>query len=90
MADVEELKSLDASEIHARRLSAKEVLEPKKTEEFFFWCADVTSQVGRRRSRNPNIHLNSGLTRSKGQIRHWIYCRKVAAILLQSGLDEKW
>ena len=36
VADVEELQNLDASGIHARRLNAKEVLEPKNGDVFYF------------------------------------------------------
>ena len=32
-ADIEELEEMDASEIHARRLNAKEVLTPMNTEQ---------------------------------------------------------
>ena len=32
VADIEELENLDASEIHARRLNAREVLMPKDGE----------------------------------------------------------
>ena len=35
VADIEELEKIDASEIHARRLNAKEVLTPKNGEHFF-------------------------------------------------------
>ena len=34
VADAEELKNVDASEVHRRRLNAEEVLMPKKREEF--------------------------------------------------------
>ena len=40
VADIEELENLDASEIHARRLSAKEVFMPKSGEHFTFPIAD--------------------------------------------------
>ena len=45
VADIEELEILDASEIHARRLAAKEVLMPKSGDHFTFPIADgpVTS-----------------------------------------------
>ena len=36
VADVEELQNLDASEIHARRLKAREVLEPKNGDDFIY------------------------------------------------------
>ena len=40
VADIEELVRLDASEIHARRLHAKEVLTTMNGEKFIFPIAD--------------------------------------------------
>ena len=40
VADIEELENLDASEVHARRLNAKEVRTPKNGEIFMFPIAD--------------------------------------------------
>ena len=34
VADIEELEEMDASELHARKLSAKEVLKPMKGDNF--------------------------------------------------------
>ena len=42
VSDVEELKNLDTSEIHARRLNAMEVFMPHQGENFVFPCADGT------------------------------------------------
>ena len=42
IADTEELEKMDASEIHARRLIAKEVLTPMKGDIFIFPVADGT------------------------------------------------
>ena len=42
VADIEELEQMDASELHARRLTAKEVLTPMKGENFIFPVADGT------------------------------------------------
>ena len=50
VADVEELEHLDVSEIHARRLNAKEVLMPKTGAEFLFPFRRWNSQVGGKRS----------------------------------------
>ena len=36
VADIEELEEMDASELHARRLNAKEVLTPMKGEKIIF------------------------------------------------------
>ena len=40
VADIEELEKMDASEIHARRLKAQEVITPKNGEHFIFPIAD--------------------------------------------------
>ena len=42
IADIEELEEMDASEIHARRLNAQEVLTPTKGDSFIFPVADGT------------------------------------------------
>ena len=36
VADIEELETMDASEIYSKRLNAKEVIFPKKTENLLF------------------------------------------------------
>ena len=45
VADIEELEQMDASELHARRLNAKEVLTPMKNEKFIFPIADGTVKI---------------------------------------------
>ena len=42
VADNEELEEMDASELHARRLDAKEVLTPQRSGNFIFPVADGT------------------------------------------------
>ena len=42
VADIEQLEKMDASEIHAKRLNAKEVLTPMKDDNFLFPVADGT------------------------------------------------
>ena len=42
VADIEELEEMDASELHARRLNAKEVLTPMKGDNIIFPVADGT------------------------------------------------
>ena len=42
VADVEELEEMDASNIHAERLNAKEVMMPKSGDEIIFPLADGT------------------------------------------------
>ena len=45
VADVEELKEMDASELHARRLNAMEVLTPARSGNFIFPVADGTVKI---------------------------------------------
>ena len=40
VADIEELETTDASEIHSKRLNAKEVIFPKENGQFIFPAAD--------------------------------------------------
>ena len=61
VADIEELEKMDASQIYAKRLNAKEVSTPQNGEHFFNipdrrW----NSQIIRRRSGSENIHFNPG------------------------------
>ena len=44
IADIEDLEQMDSSEIHARRLNAKEVLNPMNGEKFIFPVADGQSR----------------------------------------------
>ena len=60
VADIEELDKMDASEIHARRLNAKEVLTPKNWWTFYVSDRRWNSQIIWRRSGSENIHLNQG------------------------------
>ena len=57
IADIEELEQMDASEIHARKLNAKEVLTPMKGENFIFPVADGTLKISRgdRRLRTSTL-----------------------------------
>ena len=45
VADIEKLEEMDASEFHARRLNAKEVLMPMKDDNFIFPVADGTVNI---------------------------------------------
>ena len=45
VADIEEMEEMDASELHARRLNAKEVLTPMIGDNFIFPFADGTVKV---------------------------------------------
>ena len=45
IADIEELDEMDASELHARNLNAKEVLTPQRSGNFIFPVADGTVEI---------------------------------------------
>ena len=45
VADIEEMEEMDASELHARRLQAKEVLTPQRSGNFIFPVADGTVKI---------------------------------------------
>ena len=45
VTDIEELKEMDATEIHARRLNAKQVLSPWRSGNFIFPIADGTVKI---------------------------------------------
>ena len=57
IADIEELEQMDASELHARRLNAKEASTPMKGDNFIFPVADGTVKVsgGDRRLRPSTL-----------------------------------
>ena len=65
IADLEELETMDASEIYSKRLNAKEVIFPKEKGEFNFSNRRWTKQNPRRRSGTENIHLGNGLDQFK-------------------------
>ena len=55
--ELEELEQMDASEIHARRLNANEVLTPMKGDNFIFPVADGTVKIsgGDQHLRTPTL-----------------------------------
>ena len=68
VADIEELEEMDSSELHARRLNAKEVLTPMKGDHIETPVADGTVKVsgGDRRLR-PSILIRDRLERGEEQ-----------------------
>ena len=64
IADLEELETMDASEIYSKRLNAKEVIFPKQGE-IYFSNRRWTNQNSRRRSGTENIHLDTAATKSR-------------------------
>ena len=57
VADIEELEQMDASELYARRLNAKEVLTPQRSGNFIFPVADGTVKIfgGERHLRTSTL-----------------------------------
>ena len=57
VADIEELEEMDASELHARRLNAKEVLTPQSSGNFIFLVAAGTVKIfeGGQRLRTSTL-----------------------------------
>ena len=68
VADIEQLEEMDASEIHARRLNAKEVLTPQRSGNFTFLVADgqVKNPGGDRRLK-PSILIRDHHERREEQ-----------------------
>ena len=69
VADIEELEEMDASELHARRLNANEVLTPMKGDNFIVPNRRWNSQNLWRRSGSENTHLNPGQPRQRRRTR---------------------
>ena len=63
VAGIEDLEQMDASEIYAKRLNAKEVSTPISGEKFIFPIADWTVNI------SENIHLNPGQPRQRRRTR---------------------
>ena len=64
VADLEELETMDASEMYSKRLNAKEVIFPKQGE-FIFPIEDGRIKNLWRRSRPENIHFDTAATNSR-------------------------
>ena len=60
--DLEELEEIDASEIHAKRLNAKEVILPESVEKYKFRIADGTVKPCGGDPGTENIHLDTEST----------------------------
>ena len=65
IADLEELETMDASEIYSKRLNAKEVIFPQRKRRIYFSNSRWTNQNSWRRSGTENIHLDTAATKSR-------------------------
>ena len=70
IADTEELKEMDASELHARRLNAKEVLTPMRSDYFCIPSRRWNSQNPWRRSTSETMHHNQGSSGTRRRTRN--------------------
>ena len=68
VADIEELETMDASEIYSERLNAKEVIFPKENGNFIFSSRRWTNQTFWKRSGTENTHLDTGTPNSSRKI----------------------
>ena len=71
IADLEELETMDASEIFSKRLSAKEVIFPKGKRIIYFSNRRWTNQNPWRRSGTKDIHLDTGPPNSRRRSRRF-------------------
>ena len=69
VADLEELETMDASEIYSKRLNAKEVIFPKRKWKIHFSSRRWTNKICWMRSGPENIHLGTGTPNSRRKSR---------------------
>ena len=60
VADIEELETMDASEIYSKRLNTKEVIFPQRKWTIHISSRRWTNKIHWRRSGTENIHLDTG------------------------------
>ena len=71
IADLEELETMDASEIYSKRLNAKEVIFPEEKRRIYFSDRRWTNKNPWRRSGPEDIHLGTAATNSRRQSRRF-------------------
>ena len=90
IADIAELEKMDASEIHARRLNAKEVLTPMKGDNFIFPVADGTVKTaGGDRSLIPSTLVQDRPERGEEQKVFQGTSDGISSISTTSGLNTR-
>ena len=65
VADLEELETMDASEIYSKRLNAKGGDISQRKREFLFFQSQMDESNPWRRSRPENIHLDTAASNSR-------------------------
>ena len=71
VADMEELETMDASEIYSKRLNAKEVTFPREKGKIYLSSRRWTNQTFLRRSGPENTHLDTGTPNSRRKSRRF-------------------
>ena len=73
IADLEELETMDASEIYSKRLNAKEVIFPKESGKFMFPAADgrITLSGGDQELRTSTLIREQSNLRRKSRRFSW-------------------
>ena len=94
VADTEELERMDASEIHAWRLNAKEVLTPKNGEHFVLPIADGKSKTIWRHHVEPRVKLYVPREESIPITLRYIDVTRATSttldVLLEHRIDDYW
>ena len=95
VADIEELETMDASEIYSKRLNAKEVIFHHRKWKIYFSSRRWTNQSCRKRSGTENTHLGTGTPNSRRMSRRFSWrIRRVSSTTsrLTSGCrwSDKW
>ena len=70
VADIEELETMDASEIYSKRLNAEEVIFPKEMEHLFS-SRRWTNHTFWKRPGTENIHLDTGTSNPRRRSRRF-------------------
>ena len=65
VADIEELETMDTSEIYSKRLNAKQVIISQWKLKIHFSIRRWTNQTSRRRSGTENTHLGTAATSAR-------------------------
>ena len=86
VADLEELETMDASEIYSKRLNAKEVIFSQRRRRIYFSNRRWTNQNPWRRSGTENIHLDTGTSNSREKSRRFSWRIRRVSTSTISGL----
>ena len=83
VADIEELETMDASEIYSKELNAKEVIFPKGKWKIHFSSCRWTNKICWRRSGTENIHLDTGSPNSRRRSKRFSWIIRCTAVTFE-------